>query len=190
LPAPRVAQRAWRSLSQLLRNILGFKYRIITGFRDSSEMNLAMQRGEVDGRATFTWTSLKPRLKEWVESGQMIVLYQQALQKHPDIPDVPLVLEFASTDEQKKMLELEFSSFQLGRPYFVPEGVPTDRVAALRRAFDQSMKDKELLADADQRQIEVDPTRGEDMQGILARVYATPKELVQRVREASGSQPN
>ena len=174
----------------VLRNILGFKFRVIAGYPGGSEMNLAMQRGEVDGRGTFSWTSLKPHLKEWVESGELSILYQQGLRKHPDIPNVPLVTEFAENDDQKKMIDLQFTAFELGRPYFVAEGVPADRVAALRRAFEQAMKDKDLLADAEKQDLEANPTRGEEMQDIFTRVFATPKELVARLAEASKSKPD
>jgi tripartite-type tricarboxylate transporter receptor subunit TctC len=174
----------------VLRNILGLKFKVIAGFPGGSEMNLAIQRGEVDGRGTFTWTSLKPHYKEWVESGELIILFQQGLRKHPDIPNVPLVTELAETDDQRQLLELQFTAFELGRPNFVPEGVPADRVAALRRAFDLAMKDKDLLADAAKQGLEVNPSSGGEMQQMLKRTYATPKELVARLAEASKSQPD
>jgi tripartite-type tricarboxylate transporter receptor subunit TctC len=174
----------------ILRNILGFKYKVIAGYPGGSEMNLAMQRGEVDGRGTFSWTSLKPHLKDWVESGDITILYQQGLRKHPDIPNVPLVTELADNDDQKKVLELQFTAFELGRPYFLPEGTPADRVTALRRAFDASMKDKELIADAEKQNLEVNPATGEEMQQILTRVYATPKSLIARLAEATKDQPD
>ena len=174
----------------VLRNILGLKLKVIAGYPGGSEMNLAMQRGEVDGRGAFSWTSLKPHFKEWVESGDLFVLYQQALRKHPDIPGVPLVIDLAETDDQRKLLELQFTAFELGRPYFVADGVPAERVNALRRAFDQAMKDKELLADAERQQMEVNPATGAEMQTILTRVYATPKALVARLAEASKTQPD
>lgn len=174
----------------VLRNILGLKFRVIAGFPGGSEMNLAMLRGEVDGRGTFTWTSLKPHYKEWVETGELNILFQQGLRKHPEIGNVPLVTDLAETDDQKKLLELQFTAFELGRPSFVAEGVPADRVAALRRAFNLAMQDKDLLADAAKQRLEVNPSGGEDMQRILARVYATPKDLVARLAEASKSQPD
>lgn len=174
----------------VLRNILGFKFRVIAGFPGGSEMNLAMLRGEVDGRGTFTWTSLKPYYKEWTETGEVIILFQQGLRKHPEIPNVPLVTELAENDDQRKLLELQFTAFELGRPYFVPEGVPADRVAALRRAFDQAMKDKDLLADAAKQGLEINPSSGEEMQQLLTRTYATPKHLVARLAEATKSQPD
>ncbi|HXF53280.1 MAG TPA: tripartite tricarboxylate transporter substrate-binding protein [Hyphomicrobiaceae bacterium] len=174
----------------VLRNILGFKYKVIAGYPGGSEMNLAMQRGEVDGRGTFSWTSLKPHYKEWIESGEMVILYQQGLRKHPDLPNVPLVTDLAENDDQKKLLELQFTAFELGRPYFVADEVPADRVAVLRRAFDQAMKDKELLADAEKQNLEVNPATGEEMQEMLKRVYATPKALVARLQEASKEKPD
>jgi tripartite-type tricarboxylate transporter receptor subunit TctC len=174
----------------VLRNILGFKYRVIAGYPGGSEMNLAMQRGEVDGRGTYSWTSIKPHLHDWVESGELYILYQQGLRKHPDIPDVPLITDLAENDDQKRMLELQFSSFELGRPYFFAEGVPPDRVTAVRRAFDQAMKDKDLLIDADKQGLEANPASGEEMQTMLTRIYATPKALITRLAEATKAQPD
>jgi tripartite-type tricarboxylate transporter receptor subunit TctC len=174
----------------VLRNILGLKFQVIAGFPGGSEMNLAMQRGEVDGRGTFSWTSLKPHRKDWVDSGELVILFQMGLRKHADLPNAPLVTNLAETDDQRKLLELEFTAFELGRPYFVAEGVPADRVAALRHAFNQAMRDKDLIADAEKQGLEVNPSTGEEMQAILARVYATPKELVARLAEASKSKPD
>jgi tripartite-type tricarboxylate transporter receptor subunit TctC len=174
----------------ILRNILGFKYKVIAGYPGGSEMNLAMQRGEVDGRGTFSWTSLKPQKKEWLDSGEMIVLYQQGLRKHPDLPNVPLVTDLAQNETQRQVLALQFTAFELGRPYFVAEGVPADRVQALRRAFDETMKDKDLIADADKQGLEVNPATGEEMVAMLKKVYATPKDVVARLAEATKDQPD
>jgi tripartite-type tricarboxylate transporter receptor subunit TctC len=174
----------------ILRNLLGFKYRVIAGYPGGSEMNLAMLRGEVDGRGTFSWTSLKPHLKQWIDTGELTILYQQGLRKHVDIPKIPLVMELTDDPEIKKALTVQFTAFELGRPYFVSEGVPADRVAALRRAFDMAMKDKDLLADAAKLNQEVNPYTGEAMQKVLAEVYATPKALVARLAEASRSKPD
>jgi tripartite-type tricarboxylate transporter receptor subunit TctC len=174
----------------VLRNVLGLKFKVISGYPGGNEMNLAMQRGETDGRGTYSWTSIKPHYKEFIESGDLTVLFQMGLKKHPDIPDVPLVMDLAETDEQKKLLELEFTAFELGRPFFAAEEIPADRLNALRRAFDSCMTDKELLADAEKQGLEINPSTGEEMQEILARVYATPKELVAKLQEASKVQPD
>jgi tripartite-type tricarboxylate transporter receptor subunit TctC len=174
----------------ILRNLLDFKFRVIAGYPGGSEMNIAMLRGEVDGRGTFSWTSLKPHLKEWIDSGEMTILYQQGLRKHPDIPNIPLVMELTDDPEIKQVLTVQFTAFELGRPYFTAEGVPADRVAALRNAFNQVMKDKNLLADADKLNQEVNPFTGEAMQKVLADVYATPKALVARLAQATKSKPD
>jgi tripartite-type tricarboxylate transporter receptor subunit TctC len=174
----------------ILRNILGFKYKVIAGYPGGSEMNLAMQRGEVDGRGTFSWTSLKPHKKDWIDSGEVIVLYQQGLRKHPDIPEVPLVTDLAENDTQRQVLALQFTAFELGRPCFVHEGVPADRVQALRRAFDATMKDKDLLADAEKQGLEANPATGEEMQEMLKKVYATPKDVINRLAEATKDTPD
>ena len=174
----------------ILRNLLGFKYRVIAGYPGGSEMNLAMLRGEVDGRGTFSWTSLKPHLKEWIDTGEI---------DHP-LPAGPAQASGHSEDpagdgadrgsEIKKVLTVQFTAFELGRPYFVGEGVPADRVAAIRNAFNMVMKDKDLLADADKLNQEVNPFTGEEMQKVLAEVYATPKNLIERLANATKSKPD
>jgi tripartite-type tricarboxylate transporter receptor subunit TctC len=174
----------------ILRNILGLKFKVIAGYPGGSEMNLAMQRGEVDGRGTFSWTSLKPQYKEWVESGDMTVLFQMGLRKHPDLQKVPLITELAENDTQRQVLALQFTAFELGRPYFLSEGVPADRVQALRRAFDATMKDKDLLADAEKQGLEVNPATGEEMIEMLKKVYATPKDVINRLAEATKDTPD
>ncbi len=169
----------------VLRNVLGFQFKVISGYPGSSEIALAMQRGELDGKGAASWTSLKQNAKQTFEVDGTVVLFQMGLRKHPDIPNVPLVTDLATNDDQRKILELQFTAFELGRPYVVSDGVPADRVTALRRAFDAAMKDKDLLADAEKQGLEVNPTTGEEMQVILTRVYATPKPLVARLQEAA-----
>ena len=99
-------------------------------------------------------------------------------------------MDLTDDPEIKKALKVQFTAFELGRPYFVSDGVPADRVAALRRAFDLAMKDKDLLADADKLNQEVNPFTGEEMQKVLAEVYATPQALIERLAEASKSKPD
>jgi tripartite-type tricarboxylate transporter receptor subunit TctC len=174
----------------ILRNLLGFQYKVIAGYPGGSQMNLAMQRGETDGRGTFTWTSLKPMKKEWLDTGELNVLYQQGLKKHPDIPDVPLVTELTNDPEIKQLLKIQFTAFEVGRPYFVAEGVPADRVAVLRAAFDKAMKDPELLAESEKLQLDISPTGGAEMNRLLADVYSTPKALINRLTEATKDKPD
>ncbi len=174
----------------VLRNLMGLKFKVIAGFPGGSEMNLSMVRGEVDGRGTFSWTSLKPHYKDWVESGDFLVLFQMGLRKHPDLKDVPLITDLAETEDIKRMLRVQFTAFELGRPLFAPEGVPPDRVIALRQAFDDTMKDKDLLAEAEKGGMEVNPMSGLEMQDIFKDLYATPKELIARLGAASVEKPD
>ena len=169
----------------VLRNLMGLKFKVIAGFPGGSEMNLALARGEVDGRGTFSWTSLKPNYKEWVESGDYVMLFQMGLRKHKDLPDVPLVIDLAETEDLKRLLKIQFTAFELGRPIFAAEGVPADRIAALRKAFDDAMKDKDLMLEAEKSDQEVNPMSGAEMQEIFKEIYETPKDLVARLAAAS-----
>jgi len=169
----------------VLRNLMGLKFKVIAGFPGGSEMNLSMARGEVDGRGTFSWTSLKPNYKEWVESGDYVMLFQMGLRKHKDLPDVPLVIDLAESEDLKRLLKIQFTAFELGRPIFAAEGVPADRIAALRKAFDDAMKDKDLMLEAEKSDQEVNPMSGAEMQEIFKEIYETPKDLVARLAAAS-----
>ena len=169
----------------VLRNLMGLKFKVIAGFPGGSEMNLALARGEVDGRGTFSWTSVKPNYKEWIESGDYVVLFQMGLRKHKDLPDVPLVIDLAESEDLKRLLKIQFTAFELGRPIFAAEGVPADRIAALRKAFDDAMKDKDLMREAEKSDQEVNPMSGAEMQEIFKEIYETPKDLVARLAAAS-----
>jgi len=169
----------------VLRNLMGLKFKVIAGFPGGSEMNLSMARGEVDGRGTFSWTSLKPNYKEWLESGDYVMLFQMGLRKHRDLPDVPLVIDLADSDDLKRLLKIQFTAFELGRPIFAAEGVPADRIAILRKAFDESMKDKDLILEAEKSDQEVNPMSGAEMQDIFREIYETPKDLIARLAAAS-----
>jgi tripartite-type tricarboxylate transporter receptor subunit TctC len=168
----------------LLRNLLGFRFSVIAGYPGGSDVNLAMERGEVDGRGTFSWTSLKPRKKEWLDTGEYVILYQMALRPHKELPNVPLVTDLAPDAETKMLLRLQFAAFEMGRPQFVADGVPADRVEILRRAFDKAMEDKQLIVDAEKAEMEIDPMTGEEMTKLMAEVYSSPKAVVAKLGEA------
>jgi tripartite-type tricarboxylate transporter receptor subunit TctC len=174
----------------VLRNLMGLKFKVIAGFPGGNEMNLAMERGEVDGRGTFSWTSLKPHYKEMIGSGQYRILYQMGLRKHRDLKDVPLIIDLADDPETKQILKVQFTAFELGRPLFVAEAVPADRVEILRKAFDQSMKDPELLAEAEKTDQEVNPMSGAEMAAAFKDVYATPPHLIAKLSAASTEKPD
>lgn len=174
----------------VLRNLMGLKFKLIAGFPGGNEMNLAMERGEVDGRGTFSWTSLKPHYKDMIENGRYKILFQMGLRKHQDLKDVPLVIDLADDPQTKQILKVQFTAFELGRPLFVAEATPADRVALLRQAFDQSMKDPELLAEAAKTDQEVNPMTGQEMAEAFKEVYATPPQLIAKLAAASTEKPD
>ena len=174
----------------VLRNLMGLKFKVIAGFPGGNEMNLAMERGEVDGRGTFSWTSIKPHYKDMIESGKYKMLFQMGLRKHQDLQDVPLIVDLAEDPDTKQILKVQFTAFELGRPLFVAEAVPADRVEILRKAFDQSMKDQDLLAEAVKSDQEVNPMTGVEMAAAFREVYATSPALIAKLATASTDKPD
>ena len=167
---------------RIMNGVLGTKLKVVSGYPGGNNIDLAMERGEVDGRCGWSWSSIVSTRKTWLDSGSIKVIVQLALEKHPDLPDVPLIMDYAKTDEERAMLRLIFSRAALGCPFLAPPGVPADRAAALRKAFDDTMKDPEFLADAAQALLEVAPVGGEELQALIADIYKTPPEIVEKTR--------
>src|SRR3954467_10155829 len=159
---------------RILNNVLGTKMKIVTGYPGGNDVNLALERGEVDGRCGWSWSSVESTRANWGKEKKINILVQLALQKHPDLPDVPLITEQAKNEEQKQILTLIFARQALGRPYLAPPGIPFDRVDVLRKAFMDTMKDPEFLAEADKAQLEITPVSGDALQKLVADVYKTP----------------
>jgi tripartite-type tricarboxylate transporter receptor subunit TctC len=167
----------------LARALFGMKFKIITGYESTPKIHLAMERGEVHG-TWANWSTLKAISSDWLRDKKIRILAQWDLKRHPEMPDVPMFLDVAKTEADKQALELELARLEFGRPFFMPPNVPADRVAAVRRAFDATMKDKDFLADAEKLKIEVDPLTGEQVAELVGRLYATPPDIVARVRTA------
>jgi tripartite-type tricarboxylate transporter receptor subunit TctC len=167
---------------RIMNGVLGTKLKVVSGYPGGNNIDLAMERGEVDGRCGWSWSSIVSTRKAWLDSGSIKVLVQLALEKHPDLPDVPLIMDYAKTEEERAMLRLIFSRAALGCPFVAPPGMPADRVAILRKAFDDTMKDPEFLADAAQALLEVAPVGGEELQALIADIYMTPPEIVEKAR--------
>jgi tripartite-type tricarboxylate transporter receptor subunit TctC len=167
---------------KVMNGVLGTKMKIVSGYPGGNNIDLAMERGEVDGRCGWSWSSVASTRKAWLESGSIKVLVQLALQKHPDLPNVPLIMDYAKTDEERAMLRLIFSRAALGCPFLAPPDVPADRAVALRKAFDDTMKDPAFLEEAAQAMLEVAPVGGEELQRLIADIYRTPKDVVEKTR--------
>ena len=163
--------------------MLKTKFKVIAGYKGSSQILLAMEQGEVQG-VCLSWPTLKAAKPDWVRDKKLIPLVQISFTSHPELAGVPLMGDIAKSDADRKMLAFFFAPNEFGRPYFGPPELPTDRLQILRRAFDATMADKAFLAEADKAQMELDPITGEEMQKLIADIYATPKELVDQVAAA------
>ena len=167
----------------LANHLFGTKFKVITGYDGTPKIHLAMERGEVHGTLA-NWSTLKAISFNWVTEKKVKLLAQWALKKHPEVADVPLVLDFAGSDADRDALRLVLARLEYGRPFFMPPNVPPERVAAVRRAFDAAMKDPALLAEADKLKIDIEPLTGEEVASLVEQVARTPAETVARVRTA------
>jgi tripartite-type tricarboxylate transporter receptor subunit TctC len=172
----------------LLKNAFGAKLKLISGYPGTAELAIAMERGEIDSRASWSWTSLKTLKPNWIAEKKVNLPVQLNLTKGADLQDVPLITEFATNDKQRQMLKLILSRQEMARPYAAPPGIPDDRKAALRKAFDDAWGDPELVAEMKARGQEVNPVSGAALDALIAELYATPKDVVEETRRAIGGQ--
>jgi len=154
--------------------------KVITGYPSSVDILLAMEKGEVQGFCGIGWTYIKLRKAEWLATKKINILFQMALAKHADLPDVPLAQDLAKTPQDRALIDFLLAPQDMGRPFFAPPEVPGERVAALREAFSKTLKDPDFLREADKAGVEVQFTSGEDVQKLLERIHASPRELVER----------
>ncbi|HEY1980622.1 MAG TPA: hypothetical protein VGH13_11095 [Xanthobacteraceae bacterium] len=172
---------------RVLNGVLGTHFKIVEGYPGGNDVVLAMERGEVQGRCGWSWSSVKSTHKSWIDENKMVVLVQLSLSKHPELPDVPLVSDFAKTDEQRQILKMIFARQVMGRPYLAPPNVPADRLATLRQAFMDTMTDKDFVADADKAGIEINPVSGADVEKLVKEVYATSPAIIAKAKDAAGA---
>jgi len=168
------------------RNVLGFKYRVVTGYPGGADIDLAMIRGETHGRAQATWPAIQQRNPEWVTDGKVSILYQMGLDKSPDVPaSVPLILDFAKTPADRQVLELKFATYSMGYPIFGPPEIPPDRLVAMRASLAAALNDPDTRADAAKLRIDIDPLSGETIEGFIRKAHSSPPAVVSRLLEAS-----
>jgi tripartite-type tricarboxylate transporter receptor subunit TctC len=163
--------------------LFDLKFKVVTGYKSTSDINLAMERGEVHGTLA-NWSTVKTLNLKQYQDKLIRILVVWGARKHPELPGIPLVSDMATTPEQKQALQLALARLEFGRPFFMPPNVPAERVAAVRRAFDATMKDKDYLADAEKLKLEVNPMSGEDIAKMLEQIAKTPADVVARVRTA------
>jgi tripartite-type tricarboxylate transporter receptor subunit TctC len=175
-----------RDFPVMLVNVLGVRLRLIGGYAGSREIVIAMERNEVQGMCGMDWSSISTQQSGWISSGFVRLLAQEDLRGHPDMNrmGVPLTLTFAKTNEDRQIMEMIYSQNLFGRPYLVAPGVPAARVAALRGALAAVLQDKMLLADAERSGLDIGPLGGEELQALVAKLYAMPSGMIERARQS------
>jgi len=163
--------------------LLGTKFKIILGYPGGNDINLAMERGEVDGRGSNSWASWKATRPHWLAENKINILVQIGLKKAPDLPGVPLLMDLAANPDDRALLRLLSGSTQIGRPIFTTPEVPAERVAALRTAFDAMLRDPAFLQEAKKENFDIDPVSGEALQKLVGEIAATPKAQGERLRK-------
>jgi tripartite-type tricarboxylate transporter receptor subunit TctC len=171
------------SYSLMVRNIFGAKLKLVSGYHGTSDIILAIERGEVDGRCGWSWSSIKSTREAWITEKKLNILVHISDQKAPELAHVPTINEFAN-EHQKQVLRLVTSRQVVGRPFAAPPGVPEDRKQALRAAFDATLKDPAFLDEANKLKLEVNPVSGADVDKLLGELYRTPKDIVEEARKA------
>ena len=165
----------------MMNKVLGTKFKIISGYQGTAQTSLAMERGEVDG-VTMGWFPVKTNKRDWVDQKKINILVQFLNERHPDLPNVPTIVELARSPEEKQLFALFANDGEVGKAILAPPGVPAATVATLRRAFDTMTKDKDYLADADKLQLEIDAMSGERLQKVIETVMATPTAVIERAK--------
>ncbi len=168
-----------------MNSLLGAKFKIVLGYKATSEIDLAMERGEVQAR-TGSYTGLRSDHPDWLSEKKVDILMQIGSKRDPDLLDVPLLSELGRNEEEHKILELISAPISLGRPYLAPPGVPEDRLAMLRSAFDQTLRDEAFLAEARKMDHEIAPQSAQEVAQIVEATIKAPPAIIQRAREVMG----
>jgi hypothetical protein len=170
------------SYPKALNGLLGTKFKLISGFPSSSDVFLAMERGEVDGICE-SLDSVIGKRPDWIASKKVNVLFQAGIEPNPTIKGVPYILDLARTAEQKQAIEFLYAGQGIGRPFVAPPALPADRLKMLREAFDATMKDPDFRADAKKQTLDVEPEDGAHLATLIGKIYATPKPIVDKIGE-------
>jgi tripartite-type tricarboxylate transporter receptor subunit TctC len=164
-----------------LNEIVGTKFKIVTGYPGGNQVNIAMERGEVGGRIN-SWASWKATKPDWLKERQIFMIVQIAIKRNAELPDVPTIIELAQSDEDKAVMTFLSADIPISRAYVTTPGVPVERVRALRRAFDATMRDPQFLAEAEKMGMDISPSTGEEAQRFSDLIANTPAPVLARTR--------
>jgi tripartite-type tricarboxylate transporter receptor subunit TctC len=170
---------------RVLNALIGTRFRVVGGYRGTTDLNLAIERGEVAGRLGWCWDCVKAEKPNWVSEKQINIPLQLGLQKHPEL-DAPMAMDLVKDEESRQIMRLVFGSQEMARPFVAPPGVPADRMAALRKAFDETLRDKEFLAEATKMNLPINAASWSELEKLLKDVYATPAPIVERAAKIVG----
>jgi tripartite-type tricarboxylate transporter receptor subunit TctC len=163
-----------------LNALVDTKFKVIAGYDTGAGLTLAVERGEAEGICGLSWSTIKASRPHWITDKLLNVIVQMGLTKLSDLPEVPSALDLVADVESRQVLELILIRQEAGRPFAAPPGVPADRLAALRRAFDATLADGEFRADADKAQLEIEPLTAAEIETLLAKAYGAPRTIVQK----------
>jgi tripartite-type tricarboxylate transporter receptor subunit TctC len=173
-----------RDYAFMLNHTAGSQFEVVSGYKGTADIFLAMERGEVDGMCGLDWSSLKAQRGDWIKSKKLNILIQTGLDPEPELVQlgVPDMWRFITNPEDKAAAELVVSQQIFGRPFIAPPGIPDVALKTLRDAFEKTMKDPEFLADAEKSRIDINPTSGAKVQELVTRIFATPAKTVERAK--------
>ncbi len=174
--------------TRLANNLLGGNMRLVTGYPGGADINLAMQRGEVQGRCAWSWSSINATGYQWLKGKKITMVLQFGMKKHPDLKNVALIRDLVTNEKDKQALDVHLSAQLFGRPFGMGPGVPDDRFAAMRKAFWDVMHDKKFLAAAKKRRLAIDPASGDEVQKLVETVYSFPPDVIARAKEIGASE--
>lgn len=175
---------------RLLNNLFGTKLKLVTGYPGGNDINHAIERGELEGRCGWSWSSVKSTRAKWLKDEKIKVLLQMSTEKHPDLPEVPFIMDFAKNKKQAQILKLIYARQLWGRPFLMGPGVPKARAKAVRDAFAATMKDERFLKDVKRQKLELAWSDGETVHNAMAEVYALPKDVQLAAAKAASDQGN
>jgi tripartite-type tricarboxylate transporter receptor subunit TctC len=168
----------------VMNNLLGTRFKLVMGYQSTTEIGLALERGEIEGRAGNNFNSLKSEHGDWLKNNMIDIITQVGLERDPEFSQIPLMLEFAKSEESRQVLKFFSTDVVIGRPFVTSPGVPADRVALLRKAFDDTTKDPAFVQESVAAGLDLNPVAGDKIQKIVADLIATPDNIVTKAKLA------